>query len=437
MYRLALEYFKEWKDNQFRKPLIVQGARQVGKTYSVLEFGKSCFANIAYLNFQTNPDLCKTFEEDISPSYLIPLISHICNCNIIAGKTLIFFDEIQLCERALTSLKYFCEQAPEYHVIAAGSLLGIAVNREKFSFPVGKVDRYTMNPMNFEEFLIALNQNETVKKIYECFNNDTAMPQVLHTSTLKLYKQYLIIGGMPEVVSRYIETRDYINVRHIQRSILTDYLDDMSKYQNSSTDIAKTRLTYNTISTQLSKKNTRFQYKIIKTGARASEYENSIQWLISANLVSRIFRVQQIMKPLENYKDIDDFKIYFPDCGLLCAQKQIFPDDLLFDTEEINDFKGSLAENYVNSQLLAKGFVPYYWKSDKGEYEIDFLISLRGKLIPIEVKSSEHVTSDSLKYYIKKFHPDYSIRISTRNFGFENGIKSIPLYATCCIYSDI
>ncbi|MCQ2398593.1 MAG: ATP-binding protein [Sphaerochaetaceae bacterium] len=436
MYRVASDFFEEWKDSKYRKPLIVQGVRQVGKTYSVLEFGKKCFSNVAYLNFQTNPDLCRTFDEDISPSYLIPLISHICGCDVIAGKTLIFFDEVQLCERALTSLKYFCEQAPDYHVIAAGSLLGIAVNRQKFSFPVGKVDRYTMYPMNFSEFLIASGEGDTVRQIRECFDTDTPMPQVLHNATLKLYRQYLITGGMPEAVSRYVETDDFLQVRHVQRTILNDYLDDMSKYQSSSNEIAKTRLTYGTVSTQLSKKNTRFQYKIIKTGARAAEYENAIQWLISASLVSRIFRAEQIAKPLDNYKDIDDFKIYLPDCGLLCAQKEIFPDDVLFDTGEIDDFKGSLAENYVSSQLTANGFVPFYWRSEKGDYEIDFVISVKGKLIPVEVKSSGHVTSDSLRYYKNRFCPDYSIRISTKNFGFENGIKSIPLYAVFCITDE-
>lgn len=433
MYRLVSDYLIKWKESKYRKPLIVQGARQVGKTYAILEFGKNNYDNVAYFNFQTNPALEKTFEEDIRPDYLIPVLAHISSQTISKHHTLIVFDEIQLCERAVTSLKYFCEEAPDYHVIAAGSLLGVAVNRSKFAFPVGKVDRYTMYPMNMEEFLIAVGEAELVSCIKACYRDDTPMPSALHDIAMNYYKQYLVIGGMPEAVSRFIETKDYIQVRHVQETIQMDYLDDMSKYQGNSVEIKKTRLTYGTVAVQLSKKNTRFQYKLIKTGARAAEYENAIQWLVSANLISQIYRAEQIMKPLDNYKDIDDFKIYISDMGILCAQKDIRPGDVFYMDDELRDFKGGMTENYVNIQLTMNGLRTFFWRNENGTNEVDFIVSIDGKLIPIEVKSGENVKSDSLKEYVKKFSPKYSIRLSTRNFGFENNIKSVPLYAAFCI----
>ncbi len=436
MYRKVSEYLRQWKDSKYRKPLVIQGARQVGKTYSILEFGRLNYDNVAYFNFQTDKTLAETFEESISPSYLIPILSHICGQTITKSSTLIVFDEIQLCERAVASLKYFREESPDYHVIAAGSLLGIAVNRKKYAFPVGKVDRYTMYPMDLEEFLLALKEDDLVKKIHDCYINDRAMPKALHEASLHLYRQYLAIGGMPEVVSRFVDTQDYIQVRHVLETIQMDYLDDMSKYQESSNEIKKTRLTYGTISVQLSKKNTRFQYKLIKTGARAAEYENAIEWLVSANLLSRIYRAEEIKKPLENYKDIDDFKIYLSDMGLLAAQKSIRAEDIFFMEDELADFKGGMTENYVNAQLTTSGFKPFFWRNDKGTKEVDFVIPIMGKIIPVEVKSGDSVASVSLREYIKLFNPAYSIRISEKNFGFENNIKSVPLYAVFCIKDE-
>lgn len=436
MYRKVFEYLKEWKESKYRKPLVLQGARQVGKTYAVLEFGRKEYDNVAYFNFQTSMALEKTFEEDITPAYLIPILSHISGQTITKGRTLIVFDEVQLCERAVTSLKYFCEEAPEYHVIAAGSLLGVAVNREKYAFPVGKVDRCTMHPMDMEEFLLAMNESELVERIRKCYADDTPMPAALHELALRFWRQYLVVGGMPEAVARFVGTHDHIQVRHVLETIQMDYLDDMSKYQDNANAIKKTRLTYGTVAVQLSKKNTRFQYKIIKKGARAAEYENAIEWLVFSGLISRVYRAEQIMKPLENYKDIDDFKIYLSDMGLLAAQKDIRAEDVFYMDEELADFKGGMTENYVNTQLVSLGFKPYYWRNEKGTKEIDFIISINGKLIPVEVKSGEHVDSKSLGEYVRLFAPAYSVRISAKNFGFENDIKSVPLYAVFCIQSD-
>ena len=433
MYRKITDFLNQWKNAPYRKPLIIQGARQVGKTYSVLEFGRNNYDNVAYFNFQTSSKLADTFSENIAPAYLIPVLSHICGQTITKGRTLIVFDEVQLCERALTSLKYFCEEAPEYHIIAAGSLLGVAVNREKHAFPVGKVDRYTMYPMDLEEFLIALGHGDLTERIRSCFERNTPMPSALHAIGMDLYRQYLAVGGMPEAVARFVDTKDYVLIRHILETIGADYLDDMSKYQTSASEINKTRLTYGTIAVQLSKKNTRFQYKLIKRGGRAAEFENAIEWLCAANLIHRIYRVEQVEKPLDNYRDIDDFKVYLSDMGLLCAQKEISAEDVLYMDTELKAFKGGMTENFVYCQLVRSGFKPYFWRNDKSTKEVDFIVTIGGKPIPIEVKSGDHVKSDSLNDYTHLFHPEWSIRISEKNFGFENGIQSVPLYAAYCI----
>ena len=426
-----MKYLEEWKESPHRKPLILQGARQVGKTYSVLEFGRNHYENVAYFNFESNPKLANTFEENISPDYLIPILSHIAGQTIIKEKTLIIFDEVQLCERALTSLKYFCEEAPEYHIIVAGSLLGVAVNREKFSFPVGKVDMKTLYPMDLEEFMIALGEDALVDKIKDCFASDTPMPSALHDAAINIYRQYLVVGGMPECVMQYANTKDHILVRHTQSSILASYLNDMSKYNNLN-EIKKTRLVYDNITVQLSKKNTRFQYKLVKKGGRASEFENAIEWLVLSGIVSQIYKVEQVNKPLENYRDIDSFKIYVSDLGLLCAKKELIPNDVLYMVDELNDFKGGMVENYVNSQLIINGYTTYYWESTRGA-EVDFIIQREGKIIPIEVKSADNTRAKSLNIYMEAYRPDYAIKLSTKNFGFEDNKKTIPLYAAFCI----
>lgn len=346
-------------------------------------------------------------------------------------KTLIVFDEVQLCERALTSLKYFCENAPDYHIIVAGNLLGVAVNRAKFSFPVGKVDMKTLYPMDMEEFMVALGEKGLAKQIKDCFANNSPMPSALHNAAMQLYRRYIIIGGMPECVMQFADTSDYILVRHTQDTILTSYLNDMSKYNNLN-EIKKTRLGYDNITVQLSKKNTRFQYKLIKKGGRASEFENAIEWLCLSGIVSVVYKTEQIKKPLENYRDIDSFKIYVSDIGLLCAKKDLVANDILYMVEELNDFKGGMTENYVNAQLVTNGFSTYYWESPRGA-EIDFIIQREGHLIPIEVKSADNTKAKSLKLYMDTYKPKYAIKLSSKNFGFEDGKKIVPLYAAFCI----
>ena len=431
MYRKIIDYLERWKENKYRKPLILQGARQVGKTYSILEFGRTHYENVAYFNFETNPRLADTFEESISPDYLVPVLSHIAGQTIVREKTLIIFDEVQLCERALTSLKYFCEDAPDYHIIVAGSLLGVAVNRAKFSFPVGKVDMKTLYPMDMEEFMMAMGEKDLAEQIKKSFQSDTPLPLALHDKAMALYRQYLVVGGMPECVMQFAQTKDYILIRHTQDTILASYLNDMSKYNNLN-EIKKTRLTYDNITVQLSKENTRFQYKLVKKGGRASEFENAIEWLTLSGIVSQVYKVEQIKKPLENYRDIDAFKIYVSDSGLLCAKKDLPANDVLYMVEEINDFKGGMAENYVNTQLRTNGYKTYYWESKRGA-EVDFIIQRDGQLIPIEVKSADNTRAKSLKVYMETYKPAYAIKLSSKNFGFEEGKKTVPLYAAFCI----
>ena len=431
MFRKISQYLLDWKQSPYRKPLILQGARQVGKTYALLAFGREHYENVAYFNFETTPSLAKTFEESLEPSYLIPILSRIANQTIVREKTLVIFDEVQLCERALTSLKYFCEQAPGYHVIAAGSLLGVAVNRGKFSFPVGKVDIKTLYPMDMEEFLLACGEQELVEQIHICFENDSPMPSALHEAALRRYREYLVVGGMPDCVSKFVETGDYTLIRHIQQTILQSYLNDMSKY-NETNEIKKTRLVYDNITVQLSKKNTRFQYKLVKSGGRAAEFENAIEWLTLSGIVSRIYRVENPQKPLENYRDIDAFKTYVSDVGLLCAKKDIVAEDILYLSSELDDFKGGMVENYICNQLICNGYQAFYWLSERGA-EVDFIIQRERSIIPIEVKSADNTKAKSLIIYMKAHSPSYAIKVAVRNFGFENGIKTIPLYAAFCI----
>lgn len=257
------------------------------------------------------------------------------------------------------------------------------------------------------------------------------MPAALHEAAMQRYRQYLVVGGMPECVMQFAQTQDYILVRHTQDTILASYLNDMSKYNNLN-EIKKTRLAYDNITAQLSKRNTRFQYKLIKKGGRASEFENAIEWLCLSGIVSQVYRVEKVKKPLENYRDIDAFKIYVSDLGLLCAKKDLLANDVLYMVEELNDFKGGMAENYANVQLTINGYHTYYWESERGA-EVDFVIQREGQLIPIEVKSADNTQAKSLNLYIQTYHPAYAIKLSAKNFGFEDGKKTVPLYAAFCI----
>jgi len=431
MFRKISAQLLKWKDTEYRKPLVLQGARQVGKTYAVLEFAREQYDNVAYINFEFDKAAVAIFENSLDPKEVVPKIEVFTKQTVTKGRTLIFLDEVQKCPPALTALKYFCEFAPEYHVIVAGSLLGVAVSREEFSFPVGKVNRLTLLPMDFEEFLVAFGKSDFVALIRECFEMDKPMDTIYHDALFEYYRQYLVVGGMPECVAKFIETGDYVLIRATQKLILNDYLDDMGKY-NSKSEIQKTRLTYNSVTAQLSKKNTRFQYKLIKSGGRAAEFENAIEWLVLSGIVTRVHALDTVKKPLDNYKNIDSFKIFVSDVGLLCAKNNVLANDVLYASSELNDFKGGMTENYVCSQLVCRGYECYTWFSE-GEAEMDFVIQRDGKIIPIEVKSADNSKAKSLSIYTGKFKPEYAIKISANNFGIANGIRTIPLYAAFCI----
>jgi predicted AAA+ superfamily ATPase len=349
---------------------------------------------------------------------------------IFENDTLLIFDEIQACERALTSLKYFCEDAPAYHIAAAGSLLGVTLNRQKFSFPVGKIDKIAVFPLDFEEFLWALGKRNGSELIRECFANDSFF--AAHNEYLDLYKIYLLVGGMPFVVSEYIKNQNFMQICNLQRTINDAYIADMVKYAQP-TETNKILAAYNSIPAQLAKENHKFQYKIIKTGARAYEFENSLEWLQTAGIARKCVKTSEGKFPLELFAHHNSFKIYLLDTGLLSSKYNLSSNVILSDLSSFDNVKGALAENYVYSALITNGYAPFYWESE-GKAELDFVIQNRaGQIIPLEVKSSEHNRSKSLQQFVGKYKPDYSIRVSAKNFGFENGIKSVPLYAAFCL----
>ncbi len=430
MERKSVEFLIEWKKSKNRMPLIIYGARQVGKTYTALTFGKEYYKNTVYFNFEDSMDTAAIFEKDLNTDRIIRELSVKSGQTILKNDTLIILDEIQACERALTALKYFCENAPEYHIIAAGSLLGVVMNREKYSFPVGKVDMLTQYPLDFEEFLWALNKKELAKMIKECFVTNS--PLSLHDSALDLYKQYLVTGGMPRAVLDFIDKQDFNFILSAQKNINDAYIADMAKYA-SPTETTKIMAAFNSIPAQLAKDNRKFQYKIIKTGARSNEYETPLDWLIASGVIVKCNKVTEGKLPLSVYMENSSFKIYMTDTGLLCSKFGIPANIILTMEHSMDGFKGALTENYVCSHLTYNGYTPYYWES-QGKAELDFVFQDKnGNIIPIEVKSSNNVKAKSLNYFISKYKPIYSIRVSTKKFGFENNIKSVPLYAVFCI----
>ncbi len=432
MERLIMNNLVKWKESNSRKPLLLKGARQVGKTFVLLEFGKNYYDNVVYLHFEGNTQtLNKIFEPDLNPQRIIEEISAYSRQSIFPSKTLIIFDEIQACEKALTSLKYFCEEAPQYHIVAAGSLLGLSINRGKFSFPVGKVDMLTMYPLSFEEFLLATKNNNLIDIIKESYNGFKPLADVYHNYALELYQKYLVIGGYPAAIKTYLETADFNAVRSIQADISDSYIADMSKYATPNETIRSIAI-FNTLPSQLAKENTKFQYAVIKSNARAKDYELSLQWLKAASVVLENVKVTEGKLPLSIYEQIDAFKIYYSDVGLLCFKSGTLPQDILVNSIMSDRARGLLAENYVAEQLVAQGYKLNYWESN-GKAELDFIIRQNDSVVPIEVKSADNVRARSLKVFVDKYSPDYSIRLSTRNFGFENGIKSIPLYAIFCL----
>ena len=430
MEREIIKDLIKWKELKNRKPLIIHGARQVGKTYIVKQFGKEYYDNVIYVNFETNQELSSQISDSIDVRYIINKLELFYGEKIIPGKTLIFFDEIQANERALTSLKYFCEDAPEYHIIAAGSLLGIAINRENYSFPVGKVQIINMYPLSFREFLIAIGRENLIEEIQKHFNNNERMDKDIHQLCLKLYRTYLVVGGMPEVVETYITEQRVIATIDVQAEILLSYERDMTKYADNSLS-NRIISAFDSIPVQLAKDNQKFQYKVISKGGTSGIFGEAILWLKNSGIVNQVYKVKPEL-PLEMYKDLASFKLYMSDVGLFVnkARYPLYQIDLNEQPTMIS--MGPLTEHYVANELRVKGYESYYWESD-GKAEIDFMIQKDTQIIPIEVKSSINTKARSLDLYMKTYRPKYGIRISEKNFGFENNIKSVPLYAVFCI----
>ena len=416
----------EWKEKNINMPYMLIGVRQTGKTYILNEFCNNEFENSIYINLDKSEDIKNIFEQTIVPEEIIQNIEAIMNITIDIENTVIFIDEIQVSERAISALKYFCENDKPYKIVCAGSLLGVKINRFKSSFPVGKVWIDYLYPMNFSEFLKAIEEEKILRLIEKSFKNLEPLVEATHQKALKLYYDYICIGGMPAAVLKYIENDKNIAKCNDEliRIIITSYLADMAKYTENTESIKNTKI-YNSIPKQLGKENKKFKYSLVEKSARSREYETSLNWLISSNMILKCDGVKNPKSPLKANTE-DCFKLYLSDMGLLRVLANIDKNEILLDKNMI--YKGVLTENCIAQILYAKYHELYYWQLGS-QYEVDFLINIEGDIIPIEVKARDNTTSKSLNYYIKRFKPKYSIRVSTKNFGNSNNIKSIPLYA--------
>jgi predicted AAA+ superfamily ATPase len=430
MDRKIITSLLAWKNSPNRLPLILKGTRQVGKSYALLSFGKQHYKNVAYFNLEFTKEIPSIFERDLDPERIVSELSAQKGQSILPNDTLIIFDEIQACESALTSLKYFAEMAPHYHLVAAGSLLGISLNREKRSFPVGKVNLLTLYPMDFEEFLWAIGRKELCSLIQEAY--DSFRPLSLHDTAMDLYKTYLAVGGMPEVVKKYANNTDFDFITLTHKTLDHNYIADMAKYAIPA-ETSRILAAWASVPEQLAKENHKFQYKLIKSGARAGEYKFALDWLKVAGLINTCVHVTEGKLPLSVYAQNDFFKVYMVDTGLLCSKFDISANTVLHSPQSFSGFKGALTENYICQALVTNNITPYYWTS-AGKAEVDFVFQDKsGNIIPLEAKSAENTRSKSLKTYREIYKPPYVIRVSAKNFGFENGIKSIPLYAMFCL----
>lgn len=424
MRRTALSFLQKWKQKNTRKPLIIRGARQVGKTWLMKEFAKTEYENLAYINFEDNQQLKTLFLNDFDIPRILLAIQIATGIKPEPNKTLIIFDEIQEAERALTSLKYFRENAPEYHVVAAGSLLGIALH-ENTSFPVGKVEFLDLYPLSFTEFLEALGEHDLNNLIQ---TQQWVMINTFKTKYIELLKQYYYVGGMPEVVSSYAINQDFSEVRQIQQQILNSYEQDFSKH--APTDVVpRIRMVWNSVPAQLSKENRKFIYGLIKQGARAKEFELALAWLMDCGLIHKINRVSKPALPLKAYEDMGAFKLYLLDIGLLGAMANLDVKTLLDGNLIFTEFKGALTEQYVLQQLVTDAEISiFYWSSEKSDGEIDLLIQYKNEVVPIEVKAAENLQAKSLRAFVEKNKSKMAIRTSMSDFREETWLTNMPLY---------
>ena len=430
MRRKIDQKLKAWQSKSGeRKPLVIYGARQTGKTYAVIKFAEQVFEDFIHINFEINTRLISDFEDDISPHQIINRLEIFSGRKIKPGGTLIFFDEVQLCPRALTSLKYFAEDAPEYYVIAAGSLLGVALNREQYSFPVGKVEMLNLYSLDFEEFLWSLGLDTMAEEIRACYTSLTPLRDGLHAKAMDLYRTYLVIGGMPEVVKTYAAGQKIMDIMEIQRTILNAYVADMTKYATAG-ETMKILACFDSLPNQLARENKKFQYKIVQKGGSTTIFGTSLQWLSAAGITDFCYRLEHGYQPPEAYRSLPSFKVYMADTGLLANKANVLPHDVFSGRGDT--FSGALAENYVAGALRTIGYNLYYWESSS-QAEVDFVLQTKEGLIPLEVKAAENVRSRSLKVYEGKYSPAMMIRVAGKNFGRETNLISLPLYAVYCL----
>lgn len=425
MKRYAFEQLKSWKENPNRKPLVIRGARQVGKTWLMREFAKECYAKVAYISFVDTPDAKNIFEGNYNLDNILLGLNVLTNVQITPNDTLIIIDEIQECERALNALKFFKENAPDYHIIAAGSLLGVAVRQKQFSFPVGQVDFLNLYPLSFCEFLDAIGENKLSELILD---KNWAVLQNFQDKCINLLKQYMFVGGMPEAVKSFATNKDMAEVRRLQNAIITGYKEDFSKYTESY-NVPKINAVWNSLPTQLAKENKKFTYKDVQKGARAREYEAAVEWLTLTGLVYKIHKITKPDLPISGYEEASAFKLYMIDTGLLCAKAMLDAKTIIEGNKIFEEFKGALTEQYVLQELKIKDNLPItYWGTDNGTAEIDFVIQDKDMVIPIEVKATVNLKAKSLASYRQKYNPKKAVRTSLAGFEENNGLFNIPLY---------
>jgi len=417
-----------WSKSTYRKPLIIRGARQVGKTTIVSDFGKRRYGQVAYFNFEKRPELKDFFKTNLDPHRLIDRLGLVIDININPNDTLIFLDEIQECPEAITALKYFCEDAPEYAVIAAGSLLGVAQQR---SFPVGKVEFLDLFPLSYEEFLQAIDSK--LHKAYRTFIDEGIIqniPLVFFDPLLEKYKEYIICGGMPEVVKTYIESGSIEEAKKIKQQILDSYARDFSKHVDHTADTYKIGIIWDSLPSQLARENKKFIYGVAKQGARAREYENAIQWLTKAGLVLKVHEVEELRIPIKAMHKLSAFKLYMLDTGLLFGLSGLDHKQYLLGNNLFKEFKGALIENYVAQSLVLQGQGSLQYWNSAGKAEIDFLIQKSKDIIPIEVKSGDNPKSKSMKIYKEKHKPRVRVRLSPLNLTLDGDLLNVPLFYT-------
>lgn len=425
MYRTSLEYLYKWKEKDNRKPLIIRGARQVGKTWLMKEFANKAYKSHAYINFDNNMQMKQLFLQDLNVDRLIMGLELYTGKKIVPSETLIIFDEVQEVPDALTSLKYFNEDAPSYHIVCAGSLLGIALHPGT-SFPVGKVEFMDLYPLSFSEFMLAMGKEQYAELLE---SKDYDMITTFKQEYINLLKQYFFVGGMPEVVAHYAVNKDFQGVREIQRRILDAYEQDFSKHAPNEI-VPRIRMLWNSIPAQLAKENKKFIYGLIKEGARAKEYETALLWLTDCGLVHQVNRVNAPNIPLKAYKDLKAFKLFTLDVGLLSCMVGLHQSALLSGNDLFREFKGALTEQYVLQQLKTlDNLNVYYWTNDRNRAEIDFLIDSESRVIPVEVKAEVNLQSKSLKTFRDKYDIEISVRTSMSDYKKEERLINLPLYA--------